>query len=75
LYRLVVNACMDTARTRTAKSHGARFIISTDAHHPKHLSNMHYGVTTARRGWLAAADIMNTLPLDRFAAAIRGNRL
>jgi hypothetical protein len=31
---------------------------------------MHYGVITARRGWLAPADIMNTLPLDRFAAAI-----
>jgi DNA polymerase (family 10) len=55
---------------RTAKARGARFIISTDAHHPKHLGNMHYGVITARRGWLAPADIMNTLPLDRFRAAI-----
>jgi DNA polymerase (family 10) len=55
---------------RTAKARGARFIISTDAHHPKHLWSMHYGVITARRGWLAPADIMNTLPLDRFAAAI-----
>jgi len=60
---------------RTAKARGARFIISTDAHHPKHLGNMHYGVITARRGWLAPADIMNTLPLDQFAAAIRGNPL
>jgi DNA polymerase (family 10) len=33
---------------RTAKARGARFIISTDAHHPKHLGNMHYGVITAR---------------------------
>jgi DNA polymerase (family 10) len=56
---------------RTAKARGARFIISTDAHHPKHLGNISYGVITARRGWLAPADIMNTLPLDRFAAAIR----
>jgi hypothetical protein len=32
---------------------------------------MHYGVITARRGWLAPGDIMNTLPVDRFAAAIR----
>jgi DNA polymerase (family 10) len=58
---------------RTAKARGARFIISTDAHHPKHLGSMHYGVITARRGWLAPADIMNALPLDGFAAAIRGN--
>jgi DNA polymerase (family 10) len=56
---------------RTAKAKGAKFIISTDAHHPKHLLNMRYGVTMARRGWLAASDVMNTLPADQFAAAIR----
>ena len=50
------------------KREGARFTISTDAHHPKHLGNMRYGVITARRGWLAPADIMNTLPAD----AVRG---
>ena len=55
---------------RTAKARGARFIISTDSHHPRHLAFMRYGVITARRGWLAPADIMNTLPVDRFAAAI-----
>jgi len=43
----------------------------TDAHHPQHLRSMHHGVITARRGWLAPGDIMNTLPVDRFAAAIR----
>ena len=37
---------------RTAKAKGARFTISTDAHHPKHLAGMRYGVVTARRGWL-----------------------
>ena len=55
---------------RAAKARGARFIISTDAHHPKHLANMRYGVITARRGWLGPADVMNTLPADKFAAAI-----
>ena len=48
-----------------------KFIISTDAHHPKHLANMRYGVTTARRGWLEPADVINTLPLDRFDAFLR----
>jgi DNA polymerase (family X) len=56
---------------RSAKAKGARFTISTDAHHPKHLGSMRYGVVTARRGWLGPADIMNTLPADEFAAAIR----
>jgi DNA polymerase (family 10) len=48
---------------RAAKSRGARFVVATDAHHPKHLLNMRYGVTMARRGWLEASDVMNTLPL------------
>ncbi len=56
---------------RAAKAKGARFAISTDAHHPKHLASMRYGVVTARRGWLEAGDVMNTLPADRFAAAIQ----
>ncbi len=56
---------------RAARSRGARFIVSTDAHHPKHLANMRFGVTMARRGWLAAADVMNTLPVDEFARAIQ----
>ncbi len=56
---------------RTAKAKGARFVISTDAHHPKHLANMRYGVSMARRGWLEAPDVMNTLPVNEFEAALR----
>jgi DNA polymerase (family 10) len=51
---------------RNAKSKGCRFVISTDAHHPRHLLNMRYGVTMARRGWLEAGDVVNTLPLAEF---------
>ncbi len=51
---------------RTAKARGVKFVINTDAHHPKHLRNMSYGVTVARRGWLEAADVVNTLPLREF---------
>ena len=56
---------------RSAKAKGARFTISTDAHHPKHLAGMRYGVITARRGWLGPHDIMNTLPAAKFAAALK----
>jgi DNA polymerase (family 10) len=58
---------------RTAKSRGAKFTISTDAHHPKHLHNMWYGVVTARRGWLGPGDVLNTLPVEKFQQAIRRN--
>ena len=56
---------------RSAKAKGAKFVINTDAHHPKHLANMRYGVVTARRGWLEAGDVMNTLPLDQFKKALK----
>jgi DNA polymerase (family 10) len=56
---------------RAAKARGAKFVISTDAHHPKHLANMRYGVLMARRGWLEAGDILNTLPVKEFERAIQ----
>jgi DNA polymerase (family 10) len=55
---------------RTAKAKGAKFVINTDAHHPKHLFNIRYGVVTARRGWLEAGDVMNTLKREEFQKAI-----
>jgi DNA polymerase (family 10) len=62
---------LDGTLVRTARSKGARFTISTDAHHPKGLASMRYGVLTARRGWLGPKDILNTLPADKFAEALR----
>ena len=59
------------AMARAARAKGARFTISTDAHHPKHLAGMRYGVLTARRGWLGPRDVMNTLPVAEFAAALQ----
>ncbi|MGA2214036.1 MAG: DNA polymerase/3'-5' exonuclease PolX [Bryobacteraceae bacterium] len=56
---------------RTAKALGAKFAISTDAHQTKHLGiNMPLGILTARRGWLEARDVLNTLPLAEFEKAI-----
>jgi DNA polymerase (family 10) len=59
---------------RAAKARGAKFIISTDAHHPKHLLNMRYGILTARRGGLTADDVVNTLPAVEFAGALKASR-
>ena len=55
---------------RMAKRKGCRFTISTDAHRPNHLGNMRFGVVTARRGWLGRDDVLNTLPLPEFEAAM-----
>ncbi|HEX4596057.1 MAG TPA: DNA polymerase/3'-5' exonuclease PolX [Bryobacteraceae bacterium] len=63
---------LSSSMVRTAKGLGAKFTISTDSHQTKHLApNMRYGITTARRGWLEAGDVLNALPVEQFAGAIR----
>ena len=56
---------------RKAKQHGVKIVISTDAHTTHALQAMKYGVATARRGWIEKKDVINTLPLDEFLAALR----
>ncbi len=59
---------------RTAKAKGAKFIVSTDAHHPSHLLNLKYGILTARRGGLTASDVINTNDAGAFLEAVRTSR-
>jgi DNA polymerase (family X) len=56
---------------RMAKQRGMKVVISTDAHNTTHFRFMKYGVITARRGWLEKKDVINTLPLAEFLAALR----
>jgi len=56
---------------RMCKERGVKVVISTDAHNTLHLPYIRYGVTMARRGWLEKADVINTLPVDQFLAALR----
>jgi DNA polymerase (family 10) len=56
---------------RMAKHRGVKVVISTDAHSTTHLQMMKHGVITARRGWLEKKDVINTLPLEQFLAALR----
>jgi DNA polymerase (family 10) len=56
---------------RLAKEAGVRVAISTDAHAIGDLSFMRYGINQARRGWLEADDVVNTLPFDDLKRALR----
>lgn len=56
---------------RVAKEAGVPVVISSDAHHTSHLANLRYGVWVARRGWLEAGDVLNTLPLDQLRRRLR----
>lgn len=56
---------------RMCKERGVKVVISTDSHLASNLSFIRYGVTMARRGWLEAKDVINTLPTEQFLAALR----
>ena len=62
------------AHCRLAKESGVKMSIGTDAHSPDQMEYMFYGVTTARRGWLEAKDIINTLTAKDIAKFLRGRR-
>jgi DNA polymerase (family X) len=53
---------------RQALAAGVPIVCSTDAHSPAGLANMGYAVTTARRGWATAGDVLNTRPLETLLA-------
>ncbi|HXO84601.1 MAG TPA: DNA polymerase/3'-5' exonuclease PolX, partial [Gemmatimonadales bacterium] len=57
-----------------AKTHGVRFVLSTDAHNTRELLFMRFAVAVARRAWLEAADILNTRPLPEFLKGLRRSR-
>jgi len=54
-----------------AKQFGVKFTVSTDAHSTEGLSNMVFGLKTARRGWLEADDILNTYTLSALMEWVR----
>src|SRR6266481_5984443 len=56
---------------RMCKERGVKVVIDTDSHNTPHLEFIRHGVTMARRGWLEAANVINTLPVDQFLAALR----
>ncbi|MDA1273187.1 MAG: DNA polymerase/3'-5' exonuclease PolX [Verrucomicrobia bacterium] len=46
-----------------AKGKGVKCVINCDAHRIEHAGFLRLGAGIARKGWLAAADVINTLPL------------
>jgi len=56
---------------RLAKRYGVKIVINTDSHHTSHMEKIRYGVLQARRAWLTKDDVLNTLPAQKFAKAIK----
>jgi DNA polymerase (family 10) len=49
---------------RLAREEGVLVAINSDAHSREDFANLRFGVGQARRGWLTAADVLNTRPLS-----------
>jgi DNA polymerase (family X) len=59
---------LNDVHVKRARELGVPVVISTDAHSPRGLADMRFGVDQARRGWLEAGDVLNTKSRDEFMA-------
>ena len=59
---------------RMARERGVKIVINTDSHHTSHMEKIKYGVLQARRAWLTKSDVLNTLPVEQFARAMKHAR-
>lgn len=54
-----------------AKKAGIPLVINTDAHGSANLDYLSFGVAVARRAWLEAEDVLNTMTVDDLMAKIK----
>ncbi len=65
---------LNEVHARAAAAAGIPIVISCDAHRVGGFEAARYGVATARRAWLTAADVANTRPWAEVAALRPRNR-
>ena len=65
---------LDEHHARLARDKGVKLMLDSDAHSPAALANTRWSIMTARRAWIEPGDVLNTLPLEAFKAALRRNR-
>jgi DNA polymerase (family 10) len=65
---------LDAEACRRARALGARVAIDPDAHDGAGLTDVRYGVANARRAGLEAADVLNTVPVERLATVLSRGR-
>lgn len=62
---------LNDIHARQAIELGIPLSINTDAHSPGELDLMHFGVSTARRGWVEPGDVINTWETENLLAWLR----
>jgi DNA polymerase (family 10) len=66
---------IDEHISRQAREMGIKIAINSDAHHQEDLKLLHYGIISARRGWLQAEDVLNTMDYDSLITYLRNKDL
>ena len=61
---------LDDRRARAALDAGNRFVLNSDAHFLYEFDNLDWAVSQARRAWLEPLNVLNTLLVDEFLAAV-----
>jgi DNA polymerase (family 10) len=62
---------LNDVHLRQAKQQGVKTVINTDSHHTSHMEKIRYGILQGRRAWLTKDDVLNTLPAQKFAKAMK----
>ena len=62
---------LNDIHARQAIELGILLSINTDAHSPEELDLMHFGIATARRGWVEAKHVINTWEPERLLSWLR----
>jgi DNA polymerase (family 10) len=65
---------LSDVHARAARERGVAIVVSSDAHSRDALGVLRWGVTVARRAWLAPQDVLNTRPFTEFTAGLRRHR-
>lgn len=62
---------LEPTLARRARERGVRFVLSSDAHAPAQLDHLECAVGMARRARIRRDEVLNALPADDFARAVR----
>jgi DNA polymerase (family 10) len=62
---------LEPSRARRARDRGVRFVLGADAHSTRQLEYLENAVGIARRARIRRQDVLNALPPDEFAKAVR----
>jgi DNA polymerase (family 10) len=65
---------MDWRLWHQAKEKGVKCVINCDAHRLEHVQFLRLGAGVARKGWLEAKDVINTLPLEKLKKELKRKR-